>query len=186
MAACFGFLFPFYYLSLYAHLVVGLTPQEGAVLIAIMNACSGVGRVSLGFVADYAGRMNLLFLTMFAGSISAFLWPLSTSFPALVAFAISFGFFGGGFVSLVPVVLADFWGTEKLGGIIGLFQTSNVPGNFFGVSLGGKIYELAGPSFVPATCYSGGMMMIGAICQLMVKLIKQPPKRRWWPWKSAV
>jgi len=175
MAMTFGFLLPFYYLPLYAREVADLSPQDGAILVAIVNACSAIGRVVLGFVADHVGRMNSLCLCVFGGALSVLLWPLCTTYPTLVVFAACYGFFGGGFVSLMPVILADFWGTERLAGTIGLFLTSNVLGYFFGVTLGAKIYEESGNSFTFAALYSGGMMMVAFFGYLVVKFIRQPP-----------
>lgn len=175
LGATFGFLLPYFYLSLYAQKVAGLSPADGAILLGILNGSSGIGRFALGFAADKLGRMNVFCFCMFMGSLSTFLWPLCTNFPSLVIYCVSFGFFGGGFISIVPVVLADFWGTERISGIMGIFLSSTAFGNMFGVSVGGKIYEATGNNFTPAALYAASMMMLAFVCDFTVKLIKEPP-----------
>jgi len=100
---------------------------DGAILIGLVNGASGVGRLILGYIADRLGRMNLFCVCMFVGSVSTFLWPLCQTYLSFGLYCFFFGFFCGGFVSLTPVVIADYWGTERFSGIIGLFYTRFVP-----------------------------------------------------------
>ena len=105
-----GYLVPFFLLPIYAQ-HVGIDATRAALLVGILNGSSALGRLAMGVIADAFGRLLILFLSLVASAAScAFLWTFATSFQILIAFAILYGVAIGGFVSLLPVLLADLFG----------------------------------------------------------------------------
>jgi MFS family permease len=65
---------------------------------------------------------------MVVGMALAFLvWAMSASFWPLAAFAFAFGLFYGGWVALVPAVVADYFGARNLGTLIGASYPCALP-----------------------------------------------------------
>lgn len=100
-----GFYSPVYYLSTYA-ISKGITDENlGFYLLPILNAASIAGRIVPNILTDKVGPLNVLIPASLVTGILAFGWIGITSVPGIIIFAILYGFFSGGFVSLPPVAI---------------------------------------------------------------------------------
>ena len=80
---------------------------------------------------------------MVVGMALAFLvWAMSASFWPLAAFAFAFGLFYGGWVALVPAVVADYFGARNLGTLIGVISMCIAFGTLIGPSVAGFAFDL--------------------------------------------
>jgi predicted MFS family arabinose efflux permease len=86
----FSNLIPIYYLAKYAQDMASLPLSKGAVLLAIYNGSSAVGRIGIGVAADlFLGKLNALVICMTVCSLTQFIiWPFATNMGFLVLFAI--------------------------------------------------------------------------------------------------
>lgn len=121
-----------------AHLVPyaedrGISPQTAAALLSLLGVGSAVGRFAIGAGADRIGRWRGLGLSFGGVGVSCLVWLASDGIVGLAVFAVLVGLFWGGSVALAPSVMADYFGTRAVSGIIGVL--------YFGVGLG----ALAGP-----------------------------------------
>ncbi len=55
-----GNIIPLYYLTTYSVYVLGFSPTMASMLLAVNNGVNSVSRVTMGLIADYAGRQNTL------------------------------------------------------------------------------------------------------------------------------
>lgn len=94
----FTYFLPFHFMAEYAY-EYGWSAATGAMLIAVMNAMAGTGRLLIGLTSDYLGIFNLMCMTLLVPSVSIFLlWPWSGPYLGLmIVFSIFFGFFSGWF-----------------------------------------------------------------------------------------
>ncbi|KXT18329.1 hypothetical protein AC579_937 [Pseudocercospora musae] len=125
-------------------------------LLGIMNGLSIFGRIGIGCFADRYGKLTALSLSFLLCGLGhfAFWLPGITStqdnpraaIALLAIFVVYVGFFGSGFISLFPVVVADLFGSENLASKTGMLNT------FVGLS------TLAGPSAVYAIAGSGASL----------------------------
>ena len=100
-------------------------------ILTIMNIGSLVGRVVPAALSDRVGRFNLFVpCSFFLGVSCVALWlPASlVSTPGRqialeVTFALSFGFFSGGFIALLNVCIAEISKPEEVGSRIGLLYS---------------------------------------------------------------
>ncbi|OBR02043.1 MFS monocarboxylate transporter [Colletotrichum higginsianum IMI 349063] len=104
-------------------------------LLALINAGAVPGRWVPGYLSDRLGRFNMLIATILGCGMSlACLWLTSGSSPALlIAFAVVFGFFSGGNVSLAPVCIGQLCTIESYGRY---YSTANVLEKSFNQSQG--------------------------------------------------
>ncbi|KAJ3092568.1 hypothetical protein HK102_005606 [Quaeritorhiza haematococci] len=89
----------------------GISRDRGALIVGLLNGASGVGRIMWGFGADFFGHVNTLFLTLTVATLSVFLiWPFASDFASLLIFGLVYGGFVGGYISLMPTVIAELFG----------------------------------------------------------------------------
>ncbi|CCG03633.1 Major facilitator superfamily MFS_1 [Blastococcus saxobsidens DD2] len=154
---------PFVYLPGYAE-EAGVDPVAAAALVGVIGAASTAGRLLLGLVAARTGTLRTFqgcFLTM---GLSFVLWGLGGGYGVLVAFAVVLGVGYGGFVAIGPAVVAERFGTTRLGGLLGVLYTSAGIGSALGAPLAGAAVDAFG-SYVPAIA---GCLALGLAAYLTV------------------
>ncbi|KAF7188716.1 MFS transporter asaE [Pseudocercospora fuligena] len=142
-----GFL-PRYFLVPSSARARGISSTYASWLLGIMNGLSIFGRIGIGCFADRYGKLTALSLSFLLCGLGHFaFWlpgTISTqddtraAIALMTIFVVYVGFFGSGFISLFPVVVADLFGSENLASKTGMLNT------FVGLS------TLAGPSAVYA------------------------------------
>lgn len=143
-----------------------IAPSVAVLLLSAIGVGSTAGRFCLGGLADRLGRDAFL-AVMYAGiAVSLAVWAFATGLLALAAFAPLFGLFYGGWVAVLPAVVADHFGRRNVGGIIGLLYTSVAIGTLIGPSLAGFIYD-ASNSYFPAIAISGGANAVAALVAIV-------------------
>lgn len=157
---------PFAHLPAYAE-ANGLGPVPAAGLVGIIGAASVVGRLALGPVADRWGlfRTYRACFVAIGTSFALWLWP-GAAHPALLVHAVVFGVGYGGFVALLPVLVAHRFGTGRLGGLLGILYTSHVFGAGLGPLATGLLIERFG--YLPAAlagllCGLAAAVLLGAL-----------------------
>lgn len=141
VATSLGLFIPFAHLAPYAR-DHGLSDKTGAVLVGLIGVGSSAGRLGVGGLADRFGRRRSLVLAYVLMSATLLWWLVSERAPALAVFAVGFGIGYGGFVALLPALIADYFGGRSVGGIIGLVYTGAAVGALAGPSLAGVIFDL--------------------------------------------
>lgn len=158
----FGVFVPFVHLVPYArdHGV----PQSAAVLLlGAIGVGSTAGRFFLGGLADRLGR-SLSVSLMIAGMALAFVvWFFSSSFWSLAAFALMYGLFYGGWVALLPAVVADYFGSTNLGGMLGLISLGIAFGTLIGPSAAGFAFDVSHSYTLPILASAAAYVVAAAI-----------------------
>jgi MFS family permease len=96
----FAFYLPFIYLPSYTT-DLGHTPTQGAIVLAIANFAQIFGELGFGQLSDRVNVNALIVLSSLVASISVLtLWGLARSLVQLIFFALVFGGFASGFISL--------------------------------------------------------------------------------------
>ncbi|KAJ2696599.1 hypothetical protein H4218_004511 [Coemansia sp. IMI 209128] len=164
---------PLFLLPSFAIEVLGKSNSFGTNLITIINAASTVGRVGTGQVAKSLGNINTLSLCTLLASLSVLvLWlPFETG-GTVVASAIVYGLFCGGFIGLVPVVMAEIWGIQRIATIIGLLYVANFIGTMIGAPSSGALLDSVGggTDFKPSIIFSGVFMAIAFLFFVLLRV----------------
>ena len=162
----------------YVHLVpqardVGLSARRAITLVGALGVAATLGRFVIGGLADRAGRRPALAL-MFAGLTASMVWwrLAPPSFVTLMIYAVGFGTFYGGSITVLPVLTADLFGARRISSIIGLLYTSWAVGALAGPPLAGLLYEASGGY--------GLAILAGALCMAVATLaclaVRAPPR----------
>lgn len=138
----------------YVHLVpaardMGLSLENGTMLIGLVGVGNVIGRFVLAGFGDRLGSRRLLMILTLAVATSFGIWALAHSMAALALFALAFGMSYGGCVSLYPAVAADLFGAEQIGAMLGYLYTAVGIAALIGPPLAGFIYDRTGSYLVP-------------------------------------
>ncbi|KAG6935978.1 solute carrier family 16 member 12 [Chelydra serpentina] len=113
----------FVYLVPYA-LSVGVSHQQAAFLMSILGVIDIVGNITFGWLTDRRCLKKYRYICyLFAVGMDGLCYlflPVLQSFPMLVPFSFTFGYFDGAYVTLIPVVTADVVGTASLSSALGV------------------------------------------------------------------
>jgi len=143
-----GFYAPFAFYNDYA-IDNGVGATAAAALVGIMGAASLVARLAFGLTGDRFGPFLLYRAGYALMLLSLLLWLVAgRSYSMLTASAISHGIGWAAWVTATPVVLAAWFGTGSLGGIVGAFYTGLGVGALLGPAVSGFVVDNHG--FGPA------------------------------------
>ena len=169
----FGVFVPFVHLVPYA-LDHGVRQSAAVLLLGAIGVGSTAGRFFLGGLADRLGR-SLSLAMMIAGMALAFVvWFFSTSLWSLAAFALIYGLFYGGWVALLPAVVADYFGSANLGSMIGLISLSIAFGTLIGPSAAGFGFDMSHSYTLPILASAAAYVIA-----VVILVATAPPVKRW-------
>ncbi|KAI7183534.1 hypothetical protein KC363_g8212 [Hortaea werneckii] len=96
---------------------LNLTEATGYLLVAVVNACSAVGRITAGMLADVMGPFNAIISVLLVGLISMLALWLQSSYSVvlLYLFATLSGLSSGGALSLEPLCIGQLCHTSHFG-----------------------------------------------------------------------
>lgn len=119
-------------------------------------------------MADKLGRLRVFRGTIVSAGLVQLLWPFVLfSKPLIVIFAIMYGFTCGGFIAMVPVMMANYFSVQRLGGAMGFLNFGLIPGALGGAPLAGAVRNATGGyqwAFVSAGC----IMMLSSLSLLLL------------------
>ena len=162
LISAFGAFVPFAHLVPYAR-GHGVPDTSAVLLLSIIGIGSTAGRFFLGGIADRWGRRPSL-LAMFVGmAASLALWAPATGPWSLSAFAFVYGVFYGGWVAILPAVVADYFGSRNVSSIIGALYTSVAIGTLIGPSAAGYAFDLTHSYLIPIAASAGANLLAALI-----------------------
>ncbi|KAF9930390.1 hypothetical protein FBU30_000521 [Linnemannia zychae] len=175
-----GYMIPFFFLSAFA-VFHGQSRKTGALMIGIMNGASLLGRLSLGFVTDRVGRINMLFICALVSGLSILcIWSVAITVPVLAVFTVLYGFTCGGYFSVIPSVIADIYGLDRLTTVTGLLYGSIGFGYLIGSPVSAWLLDITKPNttYIYVVIFSGGSMTLSSFAVFYLKYWRS--KGRWW------
>ncbi len=152
LLASFGQFTPIAHLVPYAE-DRGIPPQAAALLLSLLGLGSALGRFTIGAAADRIGRWRGLGLSFGGVGASCLLWLTGDGMIILGIFAVLVGVCWGGSVALAPSVMADYFGTRAVSGIIGVLYVGVGFGALVGPITAGLVFDLW-QSYTVAIIYS--------------------------------
>ncbi|KAI8096506.1 major facilitator superfamily domain-containing protein [Halteromyces radiatus] len=161
----FAFNVPSSYLPSYAdhlHLDRWIRSNLSAILSGVMI----IGKIGSGTLSDYIGRANMCTICiMMTGVMCLVLWLPATNSAEIWAFAATFGLFGGGYMVMVPAVLAQCVGMDMIEASNGLLFFAWFFGGLFGSPICAALIdsESGNPTYSHAIIF-GGVLMVFAGC----------------------
>ncbi|KAF2153927.1 MFS general substrate transporter [Myriangium duriaei CBS 260.36] len=162
-----GFL-PRYFLITPSAVGKGIDSGYAAWLVGIMNGLSILGRLGIGSFADRYGKLKALVVSfVLCGAAHLMFWLPAVlvggerTTALMTVFVVFVGLLGSGFVSLIPVVIADIFGAEDLASKVGLLNSVMGIGVLAGPS---AVYAIVSDGdYSVAVVASGLLMLVGGL-----------------------
>ncbi|KZP00144.1 MFS general substrate transporter [Calocera viscosa TUFC12733] len=189
MLAFRGYLSPYFYIEEYTRSIIpGVSPELVTVPAAVMNFAAALGRTLVGHAADRVGACNAFIIAVgMAGVVQLLIWNFAYNYATVMVASITFGFFGGTFLSLTSVMGASLYGVNNLATLSGILTLFNTPGkshlsrnpfmcscNAAGAPIGGAILSAANNNWHALISYSGATQIAGAALLLYARFKREP------------
>jgi MFS family permease len=168
-----GFYLPQLHLPSYAT-SIGLTATKGALLVALMSIAQVLGQFTFGFLSD--GKIPLNLLILLSATITAVaslaLWGLARSLVTLIFFALIYGFFGYGYLSMrVRMVTAVTGEPTAALAMFSLFCFGQGVGNVLAGPISGGLLlgtvnsaDYGASKYKAIVIFTGSTMVASAVC----------------------
>ena len=144
---------------------------DPATLLSITSVADLFGRIVCGFVLDadiipqHIAYASMIGMT----SLSVLVLPFAYTYPGLIGVMLIYGLGSGCWFLMVPLLLAEFLGVERIGSSYGLVRLFQAGTNLTGPLIAGVIRDTTG-SFAYAFVLMGSIMFIGSIIVLLKPL----------------
>jgi MFS family permease len=119
----------------------GYTPTVAARFMTVLLLSSLIGRVVVGYVADRHSKKNTMALFYLLIGIAILLLSASHEGIAIWIFSFVFGFSMGADYMLIPLVVAECFGTRSLGKLLALIIMGYSLGQWGAPWVVGRIYD---------------------------------------------
>jgi MFS family permease len=138
---------------------LGVDPLVASTLVSALGMAAIVGRLVMGAASDRFGRRPAIGICLVL-QVAAFLeFAAAGTLPGLYAASITFGYSYGAISSLFPAVVADFFGRERAGSLVGLLFAMSGSMAALGPLGAGFIYDRTG-SYGPAWVGSAALNVV--------------------------
>ncbi len=159
-----------------------VTKEAAAGFVGLLSLFNLAGRLGWSSLSDKSGRKPAYLIYLVLGSLLYMFVPIAAHLGSIGLFvgsaALILSMYGGGFAT-IPAYLRDLFGTLEVGAIHGRLLTAwsaaGIAGPFLFASLGE--YALAhhlpaDQSYTQALHVMAGLLVLGLICNLLVRPIK--------------
>ncbi len=152
----------------------GLDKAQGGWIVLVLGVCNTAGRLVAGCISDKFGRLETWqFSLVFAGAALVALpfCPDSGDLPLywIMVFTGIFGFWGGAFIAMFGVLLADLFGVNRVASAMGMSMCFQTIGMFIGPPAAGLMREVTGDYRLPYAV-SG---VLFAVCGIAIGAVKK-------------
>ncbi|KAI1788356.1 MFS general substrate transporter [Ganoderma leucocontextum] len=148
---------------------IGIPEDLAFYLLAIANACSAVGRVVGGLLADRTGPLNVMTPATLLAGIMTYIWPFANSVGGNIAVAVVYGASSGVYVSLLSAPIVRMGRTEDVGVRIGMCFTFIAIGAVAGPPISGAINAATG-GFKFTGVYAGSAVMVAVVVLMFTRI----------------
>ncbi|KAJ9624388.1 hypothetical protein H2204_010841 [Knufia peltigerae] len=161
---------------------LGYTAAFGAALLSINNAVNTISRISMGFIADIAGRQNTLVLSVLGSAITVAAFWLSSAYGndmgLWITFVISYGIFAGGYNSLFPTTVIEVFGAQAYASVNGFIYFIRGLGALWGSPVGGALVKggTHPHAYISLIWYDFGLLMLSSFCVIGVRVLDASAK----------
>ncbi|KAM0348382.1 hypothetical protein ACHAPU_004352 [Fusarium lateritium] len=167
-----GMFLPFNYVLLQAE-AAGMSENLITYLLPILNAVSILGRIIPGIIADRIGRYNVMIIITFISALFCLcVWIPVKDTAGIVVFAVFFGFSSGGYISLVPALVAQLSDIRQIGTRVGAAFAVASFGALTGSPIAGAIVSSQDGDYLGLKLFCGCAMGAGCIAFIVARYVQ--------------
>jgi len=164
-----GYISLLFSLSSYGRSILHLSPENAALLTALLNLSQGFGRPTIGLLSDRLGRLNMAcFGSLLAGLATLVIWTNAHTFAAMIVYSILCGCFVGTFWATIAPVTAEVVEVDELiGPALNTIWLALALPCTFAAPVAFRLTVVGGVSYLGCQLFCG-WMLIGAAAVLWV------------------
>ncbi|KAI0636526.1 MFS general substrate transporter [Trametes polyzona] len=147
----------------------GVDAKFSFYLVAISNACSAIGRIAGGLLADRVGAITMMAPATFIAGVLTYIWPFVNTAGGNIAIAIIYGTASSVYVTLLAAPVVHMGKTEDVGVRVGMSMTVVAMSAVAGPPISGAIIAATG-TYTYTGIYAGTTIMV-ACCFLLATRI---------------
>ncbi|KAF5677190.1 monocarboxylate transporter [Fusarium heterosporum] len=167
-----GMFLPFNYVLLQAE-AAGMSENLITYLLPILNAVSILGRIIPGIIADRIGRYNVMIIITFISALFCLcVWIPVKDTAGIVVFAVIFGFSSGGYISLVPALVAQLSDIRQIGTRVGAAFAIASFGALTGSPIAGAIVSSQDGDYLGLKLFCGCAMGAGCVAFIVARHVQ--------------
>ena len=151
---------------------IGMTPQQGGFVLALMTLVSLPGRVGFGWLADRWSRRHTLALVFVLQGLGVLAFAFANNPLALITYLVIYGPAMGGGVPLRPSLQAELFGRRSFGSIQGIIQGLAGTAGIAGPVYAGWMYDVGG-GYQTAFVLLAVTIIVGIIPTMLVAPVSQ-------------
>ena len=123
---------------------IGISPADGAMVLAIIGISNCIARVGMGSVSDRIGSRLTLIIGFAFLAVSLIWLQIASELWMFYLFALVFGFAYGNILAGLALAPAEFFGLGSLGVIMGVILFSYTIGGAVGPIITGYLFDKTG------------------------------------------
>ena len=128
-------------------------------IISFIGIGTLIGRLLMGALGDRFSTADLFSISSVINGASIIPFGLDISYPIMCFFAMTFGFGGGGYIALCPLLIVEFFGVNDMAKAIGLIYTFTAFFSLLMPGIVGALYDALGSFFV--AFFVAGILSVG-------------------------
>lgn len=149
--------------------IATLSKEKAAIAVSILSIFNAAGRIFWGKISDFFSRMKTIFLIFLICGSATILYTIINQFNFYYWIGVSLvGLCFGGYLSVFPSLIADYYGTQHVGANYGLTFTAFGVGGLLGNIIAPQILEKT-KSYNPIFIIAGILSFLGAIISLAIR-----------------
>jgi len=142
----------------------GLAPEVSVLVITVISACSAVGGVIIGFLAERISIQKLLAAVLISlGCVFFSLFWVVENKILVFGFAFVYGMIRGGVIPLIFLVWADFYGRLSSGTVLSLASPFRATTNALGPVFAAACFDIMNHYWIPFSLFSFLLVLAGLI-----------------------
>jgi MFS family permease len=166
---------PLFYITEYCARLGNINPNVSNYILAILNACSIVGRIVPPFIGDKIGRLNITVpAVLLTGILQFALWYPAKGEGLVVSFAVIWGIASGSFIAVFPAALGQLFGIKDFNSRLTVMFLISAPATLLGPSVTGIWIPNSATTdegFNKVIIFSGTMMLASGILCLALRIV---------------
>ncbi len=147
---------------------LGFSAEKAAAIFGLIGGASIFGRVLMGAVSDRIGGKKACIIAALIQAVSMLWLVWWHDMRIFYLFAVVFGFAYGGMAPLIPEIVADAFGLDKIGSILGTVELGFGAGSAVGSAMGGLIFDVR-HSYSVAFLTGGVVLLLVAMLTALIK-----------------
>lgn len=171
LVAMLGHYIPFFFIAQRSVLMLECTEAQAALLLSVVAVTNTLGRILMGFLADFKSVNALLLhnIAIASSGIACILSMFCVNYASTCVFAAYFGLCMAAWISLSPIILCELLGLEKLTNSFGILCFVRGISAFAGPPIAGMVYDMT-QNYNNAFHVGGLLLLIGGSINFLLHL----------------